>query len=44
MDDTIIASTHEKELDLLKENLKLKFKITVQDLTKHLGINLEWQQ
>jgi hypothetical protein len=41
VDDTIAASTHEDELDHLKESLKLKFKITTHDFTKHLGINIE---
>jgi len=42
VDDTIVTSTHERELDLLKENLQLKFKITTHDLTRHLGINIGW--
>jgi len=42
VDDTIVTSTHERELDLLKENLQVKFKITTHDLTRHLGINIGW--
>jgi hypothetical protein len=41
VDDTIAASTHEGELDHLKESLKQKFKITTNDFTKHLGINIK---
>jgi len=41
VDDTIAASTHEGELDHLKESLKQKFKITTHEFTKHLGINIE---
>jgi hypothetical protein len=38
VDDTIAASTHESEFILLKNNLEQKFKITINDFTKHLGI------
>jgi uncharacterized protein Usg len=41
VDVTIAASTHEKELDFLKENLQHKFKIIAHDFTKHLSINVE---
>jgi hypothetical protein len=41
VDDTIAASTHEGELDHLKESLRQKFKITTHEFTKHLGINIE---
>jgi len=41
VDDTIAASTHEGELDHLKESLRQKFKITTNDFTKHLGINIK---
>ncbi len=41
VDDTIVASTHEAELDYLKQNLQTKFKITSHDFTKHLGINID---
>jgi hypothetical protein len=41
VDDTIVASTHEKEIDHLRECLQQKFKITSHDFTKHLGINIE---
>ena len=41
VDDTIAASTHESEFILLKNNLEQKFKITINDFTKHLGINID---
>jgi hypothetical protein len=41
VDDTIVASTHEKEIDHLRECLQQKFQITSHDFTKHLGINIE---
>jgi hypothetical protein len=41
VDDTIVASTHESEFILLKNNLEQKFKITINDFTKHLGINID---
>ncbi len=39
VDDTIIASTHEAELEYLKQNLQTK--ITLHDFTKHRGINID---
>jgi hypothetical protein len=41
VDDTIVATTHEKEIEHLKQCLKQKFDITSHDFTKHLGINVE---
>jgi len=41
VNDTIAASTHESEFILLKNNLEQKFKITINDFTKHLGINID---
>jgi len=41
VDDTIAASTHESELSLLKDNLEWRFKIIINDFTKHLGINID---
>jgi hypothetical protein len=41
VDDTIATSTHESEFILLKNNLEQKFKITINDFTKHLGINID---
>jgi hypothetical protein len=41
VDDTIAASTHESEFILLKNNLEQKFKITINDFTKHLGNNID---
>ncbi len=41
VDDTIVATTHEDEINHLKHYLKTKFEITLHDFTKHLGINVE---
>jgi hypothetical protein len=41
MDDSIVATTHEREIEHMKECLKQKFDITSHDFTKHLGINIE---
>jgi len=41
VNDTIAASTHESEFTFLKDNLERKFKITINDFTKHLGINID---
>jgi hypothetical protein len=41
VNDTIATSTHESEFILLKNNLEQKFKITINDFTKHLGINID---
>jgi hypothetical protein len=41
VNDTIAATTHESEFILLKNNSEQKFKITINDFTKHLGINTD---
>jgi hypothetical protein len=41
VDDTIVATTHEEEINHLKQKLETKFEITSHDFTKHLGINIE---
>jgi hypothetical protein len=41
VEDTIAASTQESELSLLKDNLERRFKITINDFTEHLGINID---
>jgi hypothetical protein len=41
VDDTIATSTHESEFILSKNSLEQKFKITINDFTKHLGINID---
>jgi hypothetical protein len=40
-----VATTHEKEIEHLKQCLKQKFDITSHDFTKHLGLILKgWNQ
>ena len=41
VDDTCVASTSLEELERLKESLKKKFEINANELTKHLGVNIE---
>ena len=41
VNDTIAATAHESEFIFLKNNLEQKFKITINDFTKHLGINID---
>jgi hypothetical protein len=42
VDDTKVTNTHEEELDYVKNHLQIKFKITLQDFTKHLEISIEY--